>query len=113
MHIPANNVDEYLAQLPKERMDALQKLRNMIHEHVPNVEETIKYKMPTFELNGKPIFSIASQKQYVSFYVMDISLLDPFRHELKTFNLGKSCIRFKKESEIPFHIIENIILNYQ
>lgn len=76
MHVPSNNVDEYLAMLPKERMDILQTFRNMIHKHLPNVEETVKYKMPTFEIDGEPSFSIASQKQYVSFYVMDILLLD-------------------------------------
>lgn len=111
MHIPAHNVDEYLAQLPKERMEVIEKIRGLIHKHLPAVKETMQYKMPTFELDGESIFAIASQKQYISFYVMDVLLLNQFRDDFRSFNVGKSCVRIKKVTETPYETIEKMIKN--
>ena len=63
-----------------------------------------------------PFINIASQKNYIAFYHMGIyqpDLLKWFQEEYKLFSkkkldMGKVCIRFKKEEDIPFEIISNL-----
>ncbi|MGE5328252.1 MAG: hypothetical protein ACM3KR_01945 [Deltaproteobacteria bacterium] len=46
-------VDEYIAEAPFERQGIMQAIRNLIFETVPEVEETISQKMPSYKLYGK------------------------------------------------------------
>lgn len=66
-----------------------------------------------------PFISLASQKQHIGFYHMGIyanqELMDWFTSEYaKTdikvkLNMGKSCIRFKKEAHIPFELLGQLV----
>ena len=48
-------IDEYIADFPKDVQERLQKVRAAIRKAAPNAEETIKYRMPTFMLEGNLI----------------------------------------------------------
>ncbi len=129
MQIKANNVDEYLQQLPEERKITIQQLRTIILKNIPNgFEECINYGMIGYVVPHSlypkgyhcdpklplPFINIASQKNYVGIYHMGIyankQLLDWFTSEYAKFSnnkldMGKSCIRFKKTEQIPFELI--------
>ena len=129
MQINANNPEEYIAQLPEERILYFNKLRKTILENIPKgFEEQMSYGMigyvvpkstypagyhcnPTLPL---PFVNIASQKNFIALYHMGIyanpALLDWFvseypKHCKRKLDMGKSCIRFKKAEEIPFELI--------
>jgi len=62
--------------------------------------------------------SIASQKNSVNIYHMGLyakkELYDWFvtaysKQFSKKLDMGKSCIRFKKETDIPFEILEELV----
>jgi uncharacterized protein YdhG (YjbR/CyaY superfamily) len=125
----ATTVDQYIKELPVDRVDSITKLRNTINKNLPKgFEECISYGMigwvVPFKLYPKgyhcdpklplPFLSIASQKNFVAVYHMgiyaDSSLLNWFTDEFaKTttlkLDMGKSCIRFKKPDLIPFDLI--------
>ena len=48
-------IDDYIASQPKETQIVLERLRSIIKEAAPGVEEVINYKVPSFRLvpNGK------------------------------------------------------------
>lgn len=58
--------DEYIEKSPDFAKPILNYLRETIHEVCPDVEETIKWKFPTFMYKGKILCSITSFKQYCS-----------------------------------------------
>ncbi|HEV8117355.1 MAG TPA: hypothetical protein VGQ32_02460, partial [Thermoanaerobaculia bacterium] len=45
-------IAEYLAGVPAEKRDALEKLRRTIHAGFPRAEEVISYGVPAFRLDG-------------------------------------------------------------
>ena len=100
-------VDAYLAGLDEARREALQAVRDLVHAAVPEVVETLRYRMPTFELEGM-LCAMASQKHYISLYV-DVGLLAKHRAALEHLDLGKSCIRFRKLESIPLDTIRAIL----
>ena len=121
--------DEYIALLPAERKNCIQKLRQIILQNIPKgFEETINYGMIGYVIPHSsypegyhcdpklplPFINIGSQKNYVSLYHMGIyalpELLEWFvtaypKHSKKKLDMGKSCIRFKNPDDIPFALI--------
>ncbi|MCU0383389.1 MAG: DUF1801 domain-containing protein [Cyclobacteriaceae bacterium] len=124
----AENVSDYIKELPSERKKAIEQLRKVVKGNLPKgfVEEMsygmIGYVVPHklypagYHCDPKlplPFLSIASQKNFIAVYHMALytgSLLDWFLKEwhkefAKKPDMGKSCLRFKKPDEIPFELI--------
>ncbi len=102
------SVDEYLENAPQARRQALETVRELILKTVPQAQETMHYRMPTYEYDGV-ICSLASQKHYMSLY-MDTQLVDKFRDQLGHLDCGKSCIRFKRIEDLPLDVVRQILL---
>lgn len=102
------SVDAYLEGLAPDRREALTTLRAVVRGMVPEAEETMRYRMPTYERDGSVVCSFASQKRYMSLY-MDADLVDAYRHELDGLDLGKSCIRFKTLQQLPLDTVRAIL----
>lgn len=133
MQINAANPEEYIAQLPQDRQEPMQKLRKTILDNLPDgfSEGTgygmIGYVVPHsiypagYHCDPKqplPFMSIASQKNFIALYHMGIyanpKILDWFvaeypKHSKSKLDMGKSCIRFKKPEQIPFELIAELV----
>ncbi|MBX2828186.1 MAG: DUF1801 domain-containing protein [Flavobacteriaceae bacterium] len=132
MQYDADTVAGYIEQLPEERKDPVEKLRQTVKKHLPKgFEEGITYKMIGFYVphsiypegyhcNPKdplPFINIASQKNFVALYHSGIyakkELLDWFvaefpKHSKYKLDMGKSCVRFKKVDAIPYELIAEL-----
>ena len=107
MQSDAKTVDEYIESLPPERKESITQVRELILETIPHVNETMKYRMPTYELN-EMVCALASQKNYMSLY-MDVELIDSHSADFSHLNVGKSCIRFKNYADLPEETIRLIL----
>lgn len=85
------------------------RIRQLVLKHWPKAKEDMAYGMPTYHMSGQPVFALASQKNHITFYVMPYDLLNAFKHDLRTRNCGKSCIRFRRLEEEDVDLIERII----
>ena len=132
MQSKATTVEQYLAELPEDRKEAILKLRNAIKENLPQgFEEVISYGMlgyvvphsiyPSgYHCNPKlplPFINLASQKNFIAVYHMGIYanknleswFVSEYPKHVKTkLDMGKSCIRFKKMDDIPFDFIGDL-----
>lgn len=71
-------IDAYIAQSGPFAQPILQHLRKLIHKGCPEVQETVKWSMPFFEVHGAPLCNMAAFKQHCSFGFWKASLLqDP------------------------------------
>ncbi len=133
MKIKANSPEEYIAQLPEDRQEAIKTLRQQVLDNLPEgfVEQMsygmIGYVVPHsiypagYKVDPKlplPFINIASQKNHVALYHMGIyahqPLLDWFtseypKHSTRKLDMGKSCIRFKNVKQIPYALIGELI----
>lgn len=109
MKIDAKTVDEYFEKAPPELQEELGRLQRMVNDNAPGIEEKFEYGMPCYEIDGSLLFSIASQKQYMAFYVMDKGVVDAHRAEMSALDIGKGCIRFKKPGDLPAAVVKKIV----
>lgn len=124
----ASTVAQYLKQLPQDRREALQTVRETILKNLPEgYEEGIQYGMIGYYVplsvyppgyhcakdTPLPFLGLGSQKNHMAFYCMGI-YSNPeeevrFRKEwLETglkLDMGKSCVRFKKVEDVALKVL--------
>lgn len=129
MQSKASTPEQYIAELPEDRKEVMQKLRDIVKKNLPKgFEETMQYGMlgyvvphniypDGYHCNPKdalPFMALASQKNHIGFYHMGIysdpDLMKWFteeypKHATGKLDMGKSCICFKNPKKIPFELL--------
>jgi hypothetical protein len=124
---------EYINTVDETRREAFSKLRDTILENIPaDFSEEMSYghigyvvphtQYPSgYHCDPKlplPFVSIAAQKNFIALYHMGVyavpELLEWFvteypKHSKGKLDMGKSCIRFKKASDIPYQLIGQLM----
>ena len=102
------SVDEYIAAQPEEVQDILQRVRSAIRMAVPEAEETVSYKMPTYTLAGKRVLQFAVWKQHYAIYAATQRVVEAFADELAEYGVDKGTIRFPLSGPVPVRLIGRI-----
>lgn len=125
MQSDATTVSEYLAELPADRRVAFEAVRRTILANLPaGYEEAMNWGMITYQVplarypdtyNGQPLAyaGLASQKNHMAVYLMGIYMDDEARQRFevayratgKRYDVGKSCVRFRKLDDLPLALI--------
>ena len=100
-------IDDYIAGFPKDVQKILEKIRATIREAAPDAEETIKYRMPTFTMNGN-LVHFAAFKNHIGFYPVP-SGIEKFKKELSAYKSAKGSVQFPLDRHIPFDVISKIV----
>lgn len=87
------------------------KLRNLCLEVLAGHEESVEYGMPSYKRTGEVEVAFASQKNYISLYILKEPVLDAHRDKLAGLNLGKGCIRYSKPEKIDFDIVRQLLVD--
>ena len=100
-------MDEYIAGFPKEVQEILERIRRTIKKSAPEAEETIKYKMPTFTLNGNLVY-FAAFRNHIGFYP-PVTGFKEIREELAAYEGPKGSLTFPFDKPIPYDLISRIV----
>lgn len=99
---PPQDIDEYVAGFPSNVQQRLKKIRAATGKAAPDAEETIKYLMPTFTLNGN-LVHFAAFKNHIGFYPAPREVAE-FKKELSAYGGTKSSLSLPPGSANPFRI---------
>ena len=101
---------EYFSALAEDwRKEKLLQLRNIIKAKAPDLEEGIEYKMLSYRDERGSIFHLNAQKNFVGLYVGNAKKVDKKNDLLKSLDVGKGCIRFKKSNVVADTRIDEFI----
>jgi hypothetical protein len=140
MQSTKTTVAEYLASLPDDRRNAIEKLRKVILKNLGKGYEegmqygAIGYYVPHsvfpagYHCDPKqplPFAALASQKNYMSFYMMGVYcgcsergtgetadarwFRDAWTRTGKKLDMGKACVRFKKIEDVALDVVGEAI----
>jgi hypothetical protein len=129
MQSDASSVQGYLDDLPEERRTAIERVRQVVLKNIPKgVEEVMNWGMITYQIpfdifpntyNGQPLMfaALASQKNHMAVYLSTIYSDDEKREKFETaykatgkrFDVGKSCVRFRKIEDLPLDVIADAV----
>jgi hypothetical protein len=120
---------QYIAQLPEDRRDTISEVRDLVLRNLPKgYRESMNWGMLSYEIplerypetyNGQPLgyVGLASQKNYITLYLMGAyavpalaaKLENAFRDAGKKFDMGKSCLHFRKMEDLEQDVLAEII----
>jgi len=102
-------IDEYLARAKPEQRALLEKLRKLIHDVAPDVEECISYGLAGFKLRGRPLVYFGAWANHCAFYPGSSALAKSLHRELKHFETSKGTIRFTPDKPLPNALVKKIV----
>ncbi len=105
--ISPKNIDDYIAAFPPHVQEILEMIRKTVKEAAPDAQETIKYQMPTFTLNGNLVY-FAAFKNHIGFYPPSAAN-EQFKDELAGYEGPKGSLRFPLDRPIPYDLISRIV----
>lgn len=101
-------VDEYIGGFSLPVQKALQEIRAVIRECVPEAGEKMAYGIPTFTLNGNLVHYAAFEK-HIGFYPAPEGI-EAFKNEFGKYKYAKGSVQFPLDQPIPFDLIRRITL---
>ena len=106
--------EDYIAGLEEPRRSEIQQLHELIRETLPELEPNtdggmlgygrFHYRYKSGREGDASLVSLSSRKQYISLYVLagdgERYLAERYVDRLPKASIGKSCVRFKRTSDL-------------
>jgi uncharacterized protein YdhG (YjbR/CyaY superfamily) len=103
-------VDAYLATLAKAERESLERLRKLIKQTVPKVEERISYGTTVMFSLGRDLVGFVSQPKHLSFFTASPTLTQAMKKEIsKTHKVSGATIHFSTEHPLPTGLVKRIL----
>jgi uncharacterized protein YdhG (YjbR/CyaY superfamily) len=121
----AKTHEQYIAEVEEKRRGDIQRLHDLVRETAPELKPTMEfgmlgygkydYKYASGRSGEWMKIGIANNKQYISLYCCAADdqgyVAERYREKLPKANIGKSCVRFKRLSDLDEGALKELIKN--
>jgi uncharacterized protein YdhG (YjbR/CyaY superfamily) len=104
----ARTVSEHIAGCAPPTQRKLQQLRRTIKTVAPGTTETIRYGIPTFQVNGKNLVHFAGYENHIGFYPGS-KPIEAFRSELKRYKTSRGTVQFPIDRQLPLPLVKKLV----
>ena len=101
-----NSIDAYIEAQAKEVQPLLHQVRNTIRTVLPDAEERISWKMPTY-WKGHNIIHFAAFKKHIGVYPGENAMIC-FAEKLTEYKTSKGAIQLPYDRQLPLDLIAEI-----
>jgi Domain of unknown function (DU1801) len=116
--------DEYIERLDEPRRGDIRALHELIRETVPELAPTMEfgmlgygryhYRYASGREGDSTVVALASNKSYISMYVQAGApeggyLAESYADRLPKASIGRSCIRFKRLSDVDTEVLAQLL----
>jgi len=103
------SIDDYINSFPEDVQERLQSLKKTIAAEIPDVEETIRYNMPTFNMHGDLLSTSRHGKKHISLYPFTDAMAKAFKEAAAYDTSGKGTIQFPLDKPLPLDLVRKIV----
>ena len=122
-HRKAKNPTEYIAGVQEKRRADVRRLHRMIRREAPQLKPTMEfgmlgygkfhYKYASGREGDWMKVGIANNKRYISMYCCSADergyVAERYKERLPKASIGKSCVRFKRLSDLDEAVLRELI----
>ncbi len=119
----AETHEQYIAEVEEERRADIKRLHDLVLETAPELEPTMEFGILGYGKHAYRYASgrsgewmkigIANNKQYISLYCCAADengyVAEQYKDRLPRASIGKSCVRFKRLSDLDEEILKDLI----
>ncbi|PJZ64866.1 hypothetical protein CH371_15260 [Leptospira wolffii] len=103
-----SDVENYIENTPLSRMEKVRELVDYLRDEFSDLRESLKYRMPTFERNGKWV-ALSNHKNHLSVYFYEESFIRAFRAKYPGMETGKTFVHIKDKDRFPGTYLKSIL----
>jgi uncharacterized protein YdhG (YjbR/CyaY superfamily) len=101
-------VDDYLGSLDPTTAAAFERIRQLVLEVAPAVEQGTSYGMAALKYEGRPLLGFRAAKRHLSVFPVSTEVVDGVTGQLRGFELSKGTIRFTVEQPLPDDVVREL-----
>jgi uncharacterized protein YdhG (YjbR/CyaY superfamily) len=107
----AKSIDEYLSEVEPQHRAELERIRALVKQLVPSVEETMSYGMPTLKYKNRALVYFTAAKKHMSFMPSSWAI-EELKEKLKGYKTTEHTIQFTLKNPLPDALIKELVLNH-
>lgn len=111
MDTKAKTIDEYLGNVEPHQRAELERIRAVVKQLVPTVEETMSYGMPTLKYKKRALVYFTAAKNHMSFFPSSWAI-EELKDKLEGYKTTTHAIQFTVENPLPDTLIKELVLNH-
>lgn len=101
-------IDEYLDGVDPAFRQELERIRRLVTELVPSVEEVITYRMPTLKYKDRALVYFTASKKHMSFYPSSWAI-EELKDRLAAYKTTEHTIQFTLQNPLADDLIEALV----
>jgi len=105
----ATTVDEYLAAIPAEQRGALEPIRRVILDAIPDSAEHIGYGVPIFDYRRRGLVGLSVAKDYCSLHLMSPPLARELAPTITEGDLVGATLHFTPDQPLSEDVVRLIV----
>lgn len=104
----ALTVDEYLDGVDPAFRAELERIRALVTELVPSVEESMSYRMPTLKYKNRALVYFTASKKHMSLFPSSWAI-EEYKDRLEGYKTTVHAIQFTLAKPLPTDLIEDLV----
>lgn len=101
-------VDAYIEAQPTQARAMLNELRAAVRAAAPAAEESIRYDIPSYKLDGRPMISFGAWKHHVGLYPVH-TLDESLEREVGPLRAAKSTLQLPLGKPYPGDLMKRVM----
>ena len=101
------DVAAYLDRLSPRAREAVDRVRAIVREELPEATEALSYDMPTFSMDGRRVVHVAGWAKHVSIYPAPAD--EALQADLGPYLSGRGTLTFPLNRPIPHELITRVV----
>lgn len=101
-------VDAWLAKLPSEQREALQRMREQVQAASRELVETLAYGVPMYYVGTTQVLGFGAFKSHLTIG-LGSETIDTLRAELEGFDTTQGTVRFTPERPLPAALVKRLV----
>ena len=102
-------IDAHIAKCAPAQQEALRAIRALLHEVLPDAEETISYNMPCVAVGGKDVAAFDAFKNHWSYFPMSGSILGSVTGLPAWTEASKGTLRVPLDKRLTKTVVRKLV----
>ena len=102
-------IDDYLKKVPPDKRKALQRIRAIGREAVPDAGEVISYGMPALTYRGQPFLGFDVRAKHIGIYPFSGSVLRALKNDLGDYRSTPGALQVPFNRPITKSLLRRIV----
>lgn len=103
-------VDQYLAGLPGDVRERVEQVRQAVAAAVPGADQTVRYGVPTFTVDGRSLVQVAVWTRHVALHPLPQQLADPeLEAAVAPYRGAEDAMRLPHRDPLPHELVRRVV----